>query len=119
MSNRALNVRSWVPMMYVTFYGMLKEVAMKYGYALAVHGSITYDLDIIAVPWVEKPGDVIAMLHEFRKIIGEVEREDGLPYDSIGQKPHGRVAYTMGIGCGGYLDISVVPTITSQESECK
>ena len=35
-------------------YPDLAEIAREHGYALAVHGSLARDFDLIAVPWREK-----------------------------------------------------------------
>lgn len=100
-----------MPIMYATYYGIMKEVAAIYGYAIAIHGSMVRDLDLIAVPWVEKPGSVIDMFKEFNKRIGlEKSNINSKPYDSVSEKPHGRTAYTLSTGGGGYVDISVMPT---------
>ena len=53
-------------------------------------------------------GDEIEMLRRFRKAIMNYERADGNPYDTVEVKPHGRVAYTMQAGGGGYIDISII-----------
>jgi hypothetical protein len=98
----------WMPVMYAHYYGILKEVAESHGYALALHGSFSRDMDLIAVPWIETPKPAIDMLIAFRKQIG-IHRFDGKAYDSFTDKPHGRTAYTIETGGGGYIDISVLP----------
>lgn len=100
--------RNWVPMMYVTFYGIMRDIAQKHGWALAVHGSCVRDFDVVLIPWVEEPKSVLMVLAEWAKWIGSVV-EDGKPYDTMTKKAHGRVAYTLQVGGGGYLDISVMP----------
>ncbi len=99
---------TWMPALYACFFGILKKIAQEHGYALAVHGSFTRDMDLIAVAWVENPKPHLEMLAAFQKALGEV-RVDGQPYDSMEVKPCGRLAYTIASGGGGYLDISVIP----------
>ena len=51
--------------LYAALYPELAEVARSHGYALAVHGSLARDFDLIAVPWAEsvsEPGAVVAEL---------------------------------------------------------
>ena len=36
---------------YAAMYHGLCDVARAHGYALAIHGTVTSDLDIIACPW--------------------------------------------------------------------
>jgi hypothetical protein len=107
MEKRVNNTRNWVPMMYVTFYGIMRDIALEHGYVLTVHGSCVRDFD---VPWVENPKPVIDILNKWSEYIGGIKTDDGLPFDSMTQKPHGRISYTMQVGGGGYIDVSVMPT---------
>ena len=107
---RTIDVRGWVPMMYVTFFGIFQGIAKDHGYALAVHGSCVHDFDLILVPWIENPKPVIEVLTKWSEYVGGIKTDDGLPYQTKCEKPHGRTAYTMQIGGGGYVDVSVIPT---------
>ena len=98
----------WMPVMYTIYYGMLKEKAQEHGYACAVHGSLTRDMDLILVPWTEDARPVLDLLNAWYEIIGDLPRPDSMPYTSKGIKPHGRVSYTIPVGAGGYIDVSVV-----------
>lgn len=95
----------WTPMFYATYYGILMGIARKYGYALALHGTLTRDMDLIAVPWVDEPGDYVSMLEEMKEVVGFNVEGDKLCEPEI--KPHGRVGYAFSTGCG-YVDISVM-----------
>ena len=110
------NDNKWLPIMYCTFFGMFKESAEKHGYCLAVHGSLTRDMDLILVPWTEDPDPVTAVLKDWEDIVGDVPREK--PYTSRKEKPHGRVAYTIPTGAGGYVDVSVINGIEDPEPPC-
>ena len=99
----------WMPIMYVTYFGMLKEIAESKGYCLSVHGSVTRDFDLIAIPWTEVPSSHEELLKAFRDCI---EINVGEPYDSMCVKPGGRIAYTIMSGGGGYLDISITPFVS-------
>lgn len=80
-------------------------MAQKLGYALAVHGSMTADLDLIAVPWTNKACGartlMIAIMREARGYIATM--------DKMVRKPHGRVAWAIQLGAGPYIDLSVTP----------
>ena len=102
----------WMPIMYTTYYGIMKEICEKHGYALALHGSMLRDLDLIMVPWIDKPDPAELVFHEFRKKIGYLVPDGALPYSSKVDKPHGRIAYAIPSGSGGYLDISVTKSTT-------
>ena len=41
------------PVFYAVLYNSMKEAALECGYALAMHGSMHSDMDLIAVAWVE------------------------------------------------------------------
>jgi hypothetical protein len=116
MSEKAYHGNKWMPVMYATYYGILKEIAIEHGYALALHGTLGRDLDLIAVPWIENPKDPIKMLKSFREGIG-FTGTDGESYDTLEQKPHGRIAYTIQSGGGGYFDISIMPCVDDKGVE--
>lgn len=88
-------------------YPKLAEIFRSHGYALAVHGSVSTDFDLIAVPWVEEagePADVIAeCLSKFAfEKLGDQDRPT--------PKPHSRCAYTLHLSFGDCrLDISFTP----------
>jgi hypothetical protein len=99
----------WMPVMYGSFFGLMQAAAHKHGYALALHGSLTRDMDLIAVPWIDTASQPLDLLAELFKVIGW-ERSDGVPYHGEPeQKPHGRTAYIIHTGGGGYVDISIMP----------
>ena len=93
----------WMPVMYATYYGILIEIARKHGYALALHGSLARDMDLIATPWTDTASDHKDLLTDICKAVGAEGFDVGEP------KPHGRIGYSVSIGSGGYLDISFVP----------
>lgn len=97
---------NFAPIYAVALYPKLAKVFQKHGYALAVHGSLARDFDIIAVPWgenVSSPEDVI------KEVI------DGFAIRQIGEfdiKRHGRIAYNISVGFGDCaLDLSFFPNI--------
>jgi len=95
------------PALYAVYYGMLREVAREYGYALTVHGSAQRDFDLVAIPWIEKPRPALELLGAFCDIIG-FRYSTGLPYATIEERPHGRVSYTVQAGADAYFDISII-----------
>ena len=92
----------------------LREVARRHGYALGVHGSLRYDIDLIAVPWREGCSDprevALAIQSAIKAIAGNAAKlSDDIPE----QKPHGRMAWAFHMGGGPYVDLSVFPPISS------
>ena len=95
---------------YVSMYPVLSEIAREHGYALAIHGTVSSDFDLIAVPWTDKAvaGALLvnAMAERMQLCFGDF----GTMVDGPEEKPHGRMAWTLGIGNGAAIDISVVRT---------
>ena len=97
----------------------LREVARRYGYALGVHGSLSYDIDLIACPWREGCTDqatlAAAIQEAVRAIAGEAVslKTDANPT----HKPHGRLAWSFHMGGGPYVDLSVMPTMESTDGD--
>ena len=96
------------PVIYAIFYPCLVKVANKHGYALALHGSMRRDCDIIAIPWTDDACSALTLLKALAKRVAGAIQEDKNGFIR-GDKPHGRVAYCISIGSGAYLDISFMP----------
>lgn len=89
----------------------LRELVASKGYTLAVHGSFTYDLDCIAVPWTEEAVDVMELVEAVAQFVG-ADVKSILKQDT-GNKPHGRKVWTISMGGGPHLDFSVMPRIVA------
>lgn len=89
---------------YCALYPEFAEIARAHGYAMAVHGSLARDFDLICIPWadtVSHPEAVIKnLLAKFAlRRIGELT-----------PMKHGRVAQTICIKHGECaLDLSFMP----------
>jgi hypothetical protein len=116
------------PGLYAMFYEHLKLIAKEYGYCLLIHGSLSRDLDLVAVPWVDEPRSEEKMILEFHEYLTgqRLVNNEGKPESSI--LPGGRRNYTISLNRGDrdgewvrfadqeyYLDISVVQTIIKPE----
>ena len=99
------------PSYYAIMFEPLKKIAIKYGYNLVLHGSLNRDMDLIAIPWIEKIGDIDKMIAEFCVYVGgeiqlcnEQRNENGeIVGDLFTVKPHMRRVYVINIYRGGYL----------------
>lgn len=89
---------------YAALYPQFAEIARQHGYALAVHGSMARDFDVIAIPWRKDADDQRAVIDH---ILSEFSvKEIGEPTE----KEHGRIAYTLSIGFGDcFADLSFMP----------
>lgn len=94
---------NFAPVYAAAMYPGLAAIFQRHGYALAVHGSLARDMDVIAVPWTETVSEPSAVLSDVTteyavRVIGEPV-----------QKPHGRIAYTLSVGFGQCaIDLSFV-----------
>lgn len=92
---------------YCCLYPDLVKIARVYGYALAVHGSLARDMDLVAIPWTDsaqEPEYVLkAFCQEFSlKIVG------GPPT----RMPNGRLTYTLALMFGEcFIDLSFMPVM--------
>ncbi len=89
---------------YAALYPQFAEIARQHGYALAVHGSMARDFDVVAIPWQEEADEPRAVIDH---ILAEFSvTEIGNPT----VKEHGRIAYTLSIGFGDcFVDLSFMP----------
>lgn len=89
---------------YVCLYPGLAEIARANGYALAVHGSLARDMDLIAVPWTDS-----ASVPEL--VISAIESTFGIRrIGDLTKAPHGRLVQTIGIQFGEcFIDLSFMP----------
>lgn len=92
------------PVMYLTLYPKLLEIAQECGYNLALHGSMQRDFDMVAIPWVQNCTTPIVLIAELAKWLhGKIEEPS---FNK--EKPHGREPWVIHIEEGKYLDISVI-----------
>lgn len=88
---------------YLPDIAKIVEIGNTFGYAVAVHGSLERDLDLIAVPWSE----ITSPMDDFiRQLCLELNAK------VLGQeiKPKGRIAYSIQIdGYYKLIDLSVIP----------
>ena len=111
---------------YAALYPQLRQVARGHGYALALHGSLTKDLDVVAIPWTEHASSQVELvkalvdasgghlLHTGSRIVDGVAARvpAGCP------RPHGRTSWTIMLnGRAGYIDLAVMPRATQAEAE--
>jgi hypothetical protein len=92
----------------------MRRVAKDCGYAIAVHGSLNRDIDLVAVPWVE--GHIDEPLALARQLASAIAGVTGRCHfhGEVVDKPHGRKAQSLLVWCGErttHLDLSVMPTM--------
>ena len=93
---------------YACIYPGLAEIAQKHGYALAIHGSLQSDLDLVAIPWTDKAVDAETLINALM-VVAAAYLPKGRPDRDPEQKPHGRLAWSLHLEAGAYIDLSVMP----------
>jgi hypothetical protein len=97
---------------YAWMIPVVTRIARRHGYAIGVHGSMSRDLDLIAVPWVDDANDPALMVEEILRLTdGKIAKHPNMPEaDWIEVKPHGRRAWTIVFdGAWHSIDLSVMP----------
>ena len=94
----------------------VREVARFNGYAVAVHGSLKRESELIAVAWPDQacePGELINQVRgAVSGILGNCIQLTKPPT----QKPHGRIAVTLvHPGFAGEIDLSIIPPKSKAE----
>ena len=93
------------PVYAAALYPDLAEIFRKHGYALACHGSLARDFDLVAIPWTERPTAEPLMVIDDILSRFAMKLNGGLVV-----KEHGRKTYTLGIGFGEcFIDLSFMP----------
>ena len=99
------NLAPW----YAVVYPWLCEVCRANGYALAVHGSVARDLDLIAIPWTDQAVEAEELIESVRKEV------DGCHITDFEEKPHGRRAWSVCFPGGeAVVDFGVMPKSCEQ-----
>lgn len=119
------------PSLYAFYFEGIKEIGLRYGYNIVLHGSMNRDLDLIAIPWQEVIGDKMKMLEEIAEAIGGSVLEEGEEQRKLfREKYHGRDCWVININRSikskfqgmvtefinegdpqYYIDVSILPTI--------
>ena len=91
---------------YASMWDDLRQAALDCGWALALHGSLANDMDIMAMPWTEDAKPIEVLLDAMCSCFTDNEdlRKDVF---ETNDKPHGRTVYTFPIFADFYIDLSV------------
>lgn len=101
--------------LYRALISALRYRAYRSGYAIAVHGSLKRDIDLIAAPWRDHPTTPAGLIEGLKGVAEAVvgfARVRDVDADQPVKKPCGRLAWSFYLtheDNGPYLDISVMP----------
>lgn len=68
--------------------GLVRAIALRFGWAIGVHGTLKRDIDLIAVPWTD---EALPWIDVYFTIVKEL----GLERGNIVEKPRGRHGYIL------------------------
>lgn len=97
------------PAFFASMYEDIRYVAIQCGWAVALHGSLCSDMDIMAMPWTEEAIKFEELVDKISKLFDRNSLAENytITYD---EKPHNRVVATIPIWVDFYLDISTIDT---------
>lgn len=94
---------------YAALYPQLTEIARSHGYAMAVHGSMQRDMDVICIPWTPTPSEPQAVVDDIVKKFA-IKQLKNNRVEAWEEKHHGRMVTTLSIGFGEcFVDLSFMP----------
>lgn len=98
---------------YASIFPDLSKAANDCGWALGLHGSLSNDMDIMAMPWVEEAKSVEELMQALSDCFtGNMYKEHHIVPDN--KKPNNRIVYTMSIWADFHLDINIISKISDQ-----
>lgn len=101
---------------YVALLPRLQTTARSWGYALAVHGSLNRDMDLIAIPWIEEAAASEYLIYRLWVTVG-ILGEASIPRGPL-LRPHGRASWQICLPLGASLDISVTQPLRPKQKTC-
>lgn len=95
------------PAFYACMWEDIRHCAMDCGWAVALHGSLSSDMDIMAMPWVEDAVPFEKLINRVSKLFKDNDMSS-LYVITYNEKAHNRVVATIPIFADFYLDISTI-----------
>ncbi|MEX0662096.1 MAG: hypothetical protein WEA58_04085 [Balneolaceae bacterium] len=108
MKNRNDVFKNQRSAVYAVLYNDFRNAALDCGYALAVHGSMLNDMDLIAVAWTEESKPHPELVKAISDCIGDTIWKE-YHFKQYEVRPHGRIVYTLSIYGDWRIDLSVIP----------
>lgn len=109
MKSREHVVTNGRAVFYAAMWEDFRKAALDCGWALALHGSLANDMDIMAMPWTENAVHPLEMILEIKKCFDTPKLITVTETDM----PNNRMVYTLSIWSDFYLDINVIKVVGS------
>ncbi len=109
--------RAYIEAVLADLLPPLRLAAKGCGYAIAVHGSLARDIDLVAIPWTSSATSAKALVD---RLCGVIAGICGRAHPSADwtAKPHGRKALIIITSGDAEIDLSIMPRDTpAGESE--
>jgi len=107
MKSREHIVTNGRAVFYACLWEDLRNAALDCGWALGLHGSLSSDMDIMAMPWVENAKSVDEMIESLESCMTKPD-ERIFKTTKTTAKPNNRIVYTIHIFSDFYLDINII-----------
>lgn len=97
---------------YAQLLPKIREVGKRLGYAIAIHGTMARDLDLLAVPWVDEAADPIELVAAIQEevggyVIGDLAKQGSI--ENPTRQSHGRLSWNICWGGKPFIDLSIMP----------
>lgn len=92
---------------YACIWDDIRQCAMNCGWAVALHGSLNSDMDIMAMPWVEDSMSFEELIKQISELFTDNDNSENY-FITYSEKPHNRIVATIPIFADFYLDISSI-----------
>lgn len=116
MKNRCEVSEEGRPVFYALFYNEFRKAALDCGYALALHGSMASDMDLVAFPWVDNPENIEMLVGKISDCIGKTIWKDH-HFKNPTERPHNRITYTLSIFSDWQIDLSIFKPQTNPNDQ--
>ena len=106
------------PAFYASMYEDIRKCAMDSGWAVALHGSLSSDMDIMAMPWAKEAIKFEELVNKISRLFDENSLSENytITYD---EKSHNRIVATIPIWADFYIDISTIEAVPVVHGEWK
>jgi len=102
---------------YAQLLPRIRKAAKKLGYAIAIHGTMSRDFDLLAVPWIEDAAEPMELVNMIAEAVGgfvigdltDKRSNDAHVSENPTPKPHGRMSWNICWGGKIFIDLSVMP----------
>lgn len=94
---------------YAAMWNDFRQAALDKGWALALHGSLANDMDIMAMPWTEEACAPLDMIEAIKDCF---DKPDKIILHVPTKMPNNRLVFTLSIWADFYLDINIIQSNT-------